>query len=87
MKPFGAAYVHMSGEFNGTYMHFLINPRDACGNYGFDCPVEEYESNKLMLTVPLLSIYPTDPITVKLHMTDEQKRSIVCVKFPGKVVG
>lgn len=76
----------MDGKFAFIPVSFSLYPTDACGNYGFDCPVEANQLEKLQLNLPIFRGYPTLSLDARLNMVDEQGRVIVCVKFPAKIV-
>lgn len=63
-----------------------MNPEDACGNYGFDCPIYEGETKTLRLSLPIQESYPKLSFTVQLKLVDEKKKPIVCVEFPARIV-
>lgn len=65
---------------------FRIKPDNACGNYGFDCPVAENQEENLKIAMLIRQSYPKIPVTIQLYLSDEKKRPIICVEFPAKIV-
>lgn len=75
------------GKVFGIKLPFpLDGPKDACGNYGFDCPVKVGDHYQLKLTMPVHTSYPSIPVTVRFELKDERENYIVCVEFPVKIV-
>lgn len=67
------------------WIPFRFSPTDACGNYGFNCPVNADQDVELKFTLPVLRKYPRIKTQIKLEIADENKNSIVCIQFPAKL--
>lgn len=65
---------------------FIISPDNACGNYGFNCPVGPNEEKRLKISLPILRAYPKLALDAKLYLNDEKQQPIICVEFPIKIV-
>lgn len=74
------------GKIGHVPIPFVIKPDNACGNYGFDCPVAADKEEKLKVSLPVLRTYPKLSITVQLYLADEKRRPIICIEFPARIV-
>lgn len=81
-----SALVKVYGKVGFIPLPLALNPEDACGNYGFDCPIDAGETNTLRLSLPIRETYPKFSITVQLKLFDEKKVPILCIEFPAKIV-
>lgn len=77
--------VKVIGKLNALPVPFFVKPDDACGNYGFDCPLEEGKPYKFKLTLPILRTYPKINVDVFLRLIDEKGDIIACVELPAKI--
>jgi len=65
---------------------FPINPDQACGHYGFDCPLKTGNKYTLTISLPVKNEYPKMKVGVRLILDDEKnKEKIVCTKFPAQI--
>jgi len=64
---------------------FVLRPSDACGHYGFTCPVEKSAHEKLAFSLPVLKTYPKLSLSIVLKMLDERRKLIICVQFPASI--
>lgn len=78
--------MRLYGKIGGLPLPFPLNPNNACGNYGFSCPVKANESKQLRISLPVQRTFPRLAVTVQLNLLDEKNRPIVCVEFPAKIV-
>lgn len=65
---------------------FAVDPSQACGNYGFDCPVYSGERKTLDLSFPVKKHYLKISATARFKLVDEMERSVICLELPIKVV-
>lgn len=77
--------VKVAGKLNALPVPFHVNPDNACGNYGFDCPLEPYKPYKFQLTLPILRTYPKLNVDVFLRLVDEKGDIISCVEIPARI--
>lgn len=85
--PFKVAKVDVVGTFAHISRPFKVIPDDACGNYGFDCPVGVNEDKTLKLTLPVKKFYPSGlQVQVVFKLLDENTRNIFCITFPAKII-
>lgn len=80
------APVELYGKIAFVPIRFNLPASDACGNYGFNCPVGPHEKKSLKISIPVLKQYPTLYVTVQLKMLNENKRPIVCIEFPARII-
>lgn len=80
------ANIEIYGKIALIPIRFNLPKSDACGNYGFDCPLGAHEKKSLKISLPILSQYPTLSVTVQIKMLNENKRPITCIEFPAKIV-
>lgn len=72
----------MNGKLNALPIPFQVNPDKACGNYGFDCPLEADKDYKFKLTMPILRSYPRVNVDVNLRLIDEKNEIVGCIDIP-----
>jgi len=77
--------VKVAGKLNTLPVPFHVNPDNACGNYGFDCPLESDKPYKFKLTLPILRTYPKINVDVFLRLVDETGGIIGCVELPARI--
>lgn len=80
------APVEVYGKIAFVPIRFNLPVSDACGNYGFDCPISPHQKKTLKISIPVLQQYPTLYVTVQLKMLNENKRPVVCVEFPARII-
>lgn len=78
--------VKVSGKLSTLPVPFLVNPDNACGNYGFDCPLEADKLYKFKLTLPILRSYPKVPVGVNLRLIDEKGQDLSCIEIPALII-
>lgn len=66
-------------------MPFHVNPDNACGNYGFDCPLEAGKPYKFKLTMPILRTYPKLSVEVNVRLIDEKGDLVSCLVIPARI--
>lgn len=64
---------------------FHVNPDNACGNYGLDCPLEAGKPYKFKMTLPILRTYPKINVDVFLRLVDEKGDIISCIDMPARI--
>lgn len=77
--------VKVAGKLKTLPVPFHISPDNACGNYGFDCPLEPNKTYKLKMSMPILRTYPKIDVDVFLRLIDGQGNVISCVEMPAKI--
>jgi hypothetical protein len=77
--------VKVAGKIKTLPVPFHINPDTACGNYGFDCPLEPNKEYTLKMTLPILRTYPKLDVDVFLRLVDGNGNVITCVEMPAKI--
>jgi len=77
--------VKLAGKLSHLPVPFFIKPDNACGNYGFDCPLEPNKAYKFRLSLPILRTYPKRNVDVLLRLLDESDNEIVCVEIPVRI--
>ena len=83
---FKEAQIKVDGRIGKIHKDFVLpGPSNACGNYGFDCPVKVGENYKMGITLPISTLYPKYSIEVRFQMFDEHKYHIACFTFPVKL--
>lgn len=75
----------VAGKLNTLPIPFLVNPDNACGNYGFDCPLEADKTYKFKLTLPILRSYPKVNVDVFLKLVDGKGQILGCVELPAHI--
>lgn len=85
VKPFSQANVKIYGMLGPVKLPFNLQPSNACGNYGFDCPVREHSDQTLRLSLPVLRTYPSLSLKIELDLLNESGSPIVCIQFPAKI--
>jgi len=80
---FSQANILIKAKIGPMYIPFkLAGPVDACGNYGFQCPTKVGEKQQMVISLPVLRLYPSIKTTVRFELSDESKKPIVCFEFP-----
>lgn len=77
--------VKVAGKLSHLPVPFHVNPDNACGNYGFDCPLEAEKPYKFKMTLPILRTYPKVNVDVFLRLIDEAGEVIACVEIPARI--
>lgn len=77
--------IKVAGKLKTLPVPFHINPDNACGNYGFDCPLEPNKTYKLKMSMPILRTYPKISVDVIMRLLDGQEKVIACVEMPAKI--
>lgn len=77
--------VKVAGKLSTLPVPFHVNPDEACGNYGFDCPLEPNKLYKFKMTLPILRTYPKINVDVFLRLADETGALISCVEIPARI--
>jgi len=77
--------VKVAGKISHLPVPFHIKPDNACGNYGFDCPLEPNKPYKFKLSLPILKTYPKRNVDILLRLLDESDHEIVCVEIPARI--
>lgn len=75
----------VTGKLNRLPVPFHVNPDLACGNYGFDCPLEAGKPYKFKMTLPILRSYPKISVDVFLRLLDEKGELVGCIELPAKI--
>lgn len=75
----------VAGKLSTLPVPFHINPDLACGNYGFDCPLEANKLYKFKLTLPILRTYPKINVDVFVRLVDEKGDLIGCIELPARI--
>lgn len=75
----------VTGKLNHLPVPFHVNPDNACGNYGFSCPLEEGKPYKFKLSLPILRTYPKIHVDVFLRLVDEKGVVIACAEMPAQI--
>lgn len=75
----------MAGKLKTLPVPFHVSPDSACGNYGFDCPLEAGKAYKFKLTLPILRSYPKINVDIFLRLIDEKGEVIGCVEMPAHI--
>lgn len=83
--PISVAKIDVKGKYGPIWKSFKINPDDACGNYGFSCPVAANQDRSLKITLPVKNIYPKVSIEVLFKLLDENQNDIFCITFPAQI--
>lgn len=74
-----------AGKLSTLPVPFVIKPDNACGNYGFDCPLEADKNYKFNLTLPIMRSYPKINVDVFVHLVDDKGRVLACVELPAQI--
>lgn len=74
-----------AGKLSTLPVPFIIKPDNACGNYGFDCPLEADKSYKFNLTLPIMRSYPKINVDVFVHLVDDKGQVLACVELPAQI--
>lgn len=77
--------VKLAGKLNNLPVPFHVNPDSACGNYGFECPLEAGKAYKFKMTMPILRTYPKINVDVVMRLLDQQGNVITCVELPAQI--
>lgn len=75
------------GEVVGVPMPFPINPKEACGNYGLNCPLTVSGKSQFKLELPIKSAYPSVSVTVTIKLVDDSNTNLVCLQFNAQITG
>lgn len=84
-KQINQVKVKLVGKLSHLPKPFPVNPENACGNYGFDCPLEANKLYKFNMTLPILRSYPKMNLDVFLRLVDEADKVIACVELPARI--
>ncbi|OTF72235.1 Group 2/22 mite allergen-like protein (lipid binding protein) [Euroglyphus maynei] len=96
-KAIDSVKVKIFGEVARVQVPFIISPEinlklsniiisEACGNYGFKCPLIVGHTNRFSLTLPIKPIYPAIPVTIQINlMAGDTKDKVVCVRFKARI--
>ena len=74
------------GHLSFFRVPFLINPPEACNNWGLNCPTEINSVQTLQITLPIKWYYPRISVVVQLSLFDQEGVNLICSKFPAKIV-
>lgn len=85
VQNFEQANVKIFGVLGPVKIPFSLEPSNACGNYGFDCPVAAGTKESLKISLPVLRTYPSLSLKVELRLLNEHNAPIVCIRFPAKI--
>lgn len=85
VERFEQAHVKIFGVLGPVKLPFNIQPSNACGNYGFNCPVEARTQESLNISLPVLNSYPSLSLKVELSLLNENHSPILCVRFPARI--
>lgn len=77
--------VKIAGKLNKLPVPFHVNPDTACGNYGFDCPLEAGKPYKFKMSMPILRTYPQINVEVFIRLLDEKGDIIACAAMPARI--
>lgn len=77
--------VKVAGKLNALPVPFHVNPDNACGNYGFNCPLDAGKPYKFQLTLPILRTYPKINVDVFVRLVDEKGDILACVEMPARI--
>lgn len=75
----------MAGQLSKLPVPFIVSPDLACGNYGFQCPLEPGKTYKFALTLPILRTYPKINVNVFVRLVDEKDNLIGCIELPARI--
>lgn len=75
----------LAGKLKSLPVPFHINPDNACGNYGFECPLEPNQTYKLKMSMPILRTYPKIDVAVFMRLLNEKGDLIGCVEMPARI--
>lgn len=75
----------VAGKLSKLPVPFHIIPDLACGNYGFDCPLEENKPYKFKLSMPILRSYPKINVDVFVRLVDEKGQLVACAELPARI--
>lgn len=84
VKPFNSAKLDVAGKI-GIWIPFLLKPDQACGNYGFDCPVKANEKKTLKISLPIQRSWPKLKVDIRVKLLDENKNLIICFTLPARI--
>lgn len=73
----------MAGWLSKLPVPFIVNPDLACGNYGFQCPLEPGKTYKFALTLPILRTYPKSNVNIFVRLVNEKDNVIGCIELPA----
>ncbi|CAF0792011.1 unnamed protein product [Adineta steineri] len=79
------ASVHIHGVIGGIPVPFPLPDPDAC-KMNVKCPVNANDANVAIMSLPVLSSYPSISLYVKLEITaDDQNKDYACLQFPATI--
>ena len=84
-KQIESVKVKIAGKLSRLPIPWSVKPDEACGNYGFECPLEPNKAYKFKLTVPVLRTYPQLNVNVFLRLVDEADNVLACVEIPARI--
>lgn len=64
---------------------FPLEPANACGNWGLKCPLVAGTKYTMKVQVPIQESYPEVSVGVRMQLLDDNKKAIICTKFPAKI--
>lgn len=79
------ANVEIYGKVAFIPIKFNMPENNACGKFGFDCPIGPNERKTLEISLPIMKQYPSLSVTVQLKLLNENKQPIACIEFPAKI--
>nr|UXW65970.1 NPC-like allergen [Tyrophagus putrescentiae] len=73
------------GDVAGVPIPFPVNPKEACGNYGLNCPLTTGDKTQFKMELPIKAAYPAIAVGVTIKLVDESSANLVCLKFNAKI--
>lgn len=75
------------GVIGGIPVPFPLPDPDAC-KMGVKCPVNPSDANVAVMSLPVLSSYPSISLYVKIEIkADDAGQDYACVQFPATITG
>ncbi|PNF29459.1 Epididymal secretory protein E1 [Cryptotermes secundus] len=77
---------YVQAIISGLPVNYSLPQTNACKSLlDRTCPLTKDEKVTYVLKMPILSVYPPIPLTVKLALIDNSNHIVTCFKIAGKV--
>jgi hypothetical protein len=80
-----AANLKLAGMLGRIPIPFPLEPENACGNWGLQCPLVSGNKYTLKVELPIQSSYPEMNVGVRMQLLGDDKKAIICTKFPAQI--
>ncbi|KHN98742.1 Npc2-like protein [Metarhizium album ARSEF 1941] len=83
--PFQSAKIDASASVGIIQLDFPLEPAEACGNWGLQCPAQAGSRQTLKVEIPVQSSYPKIKVGVKLRLIAQTGETLICKSFPVRI--